>query len=120
MDRPTVIFDDSCNLCRTVIGVASRRGTGQVHFVPSASREAARHYREWGLSGEAAQRSMLLLKEGEVRTRSDAVLGLLLVLRVPRVLVDLLKLLPRWVRDAAYNLVARNRFRLFGRKPPGE
>ena len=47
--------------------------------------------------------------------RSDAILYLLRELGGIWSLVSLGRILPRWVRDRIYNLVARNRYRVFGK-----
>lgn len=111
-----VIFDDSCNLCRTAIGAARVTGRGDVTFLPASGEEAGRELTAHGLSPELARQSLLVLEKGRVRTRSDAVLGLLAALRVPRQLLRLLELVPAHVLDTAYELTARHRYRLFGRR----
>jgi len=50
-----------------------------------------------------------------VFTRSDAVLFVACNLRWPWKAARLLRVLPRAIRDRAYDLVARNRYRVFGR-----
>lgn len=111
-----VIFDDSCNLCRTAIGAARATGRGDVTFLPASGEEAGRELTAHGLSPELARQSLLVLEKGRVRTRSDAVLGLLAALRVPQPILRLAKLAPERVRDGVYKLVANNRYRLFGRR----
>jgi len=61
--------------------------------------------------------SFLLLEEGRGHTDTDAIIR---VLRgfggVWRALAAIIAVVPRAVRDAAYRWVARNRYRLFGRR----
>ena len=55
--------------------------------------------------------------EGDrVRRDSDAVLAIYSGLGWPWRAMALFRLIPRFVRDAVYRLVARHRYRLFGRR----
>jgi len=55
-----------------------------------------------------------LLQNGQAHYRSEAVLRTLSQLPFPWKMARIALLLPRGFRDAAYNLIARHRIRLFG------
>jgi predicted DCC family thiol-disulfide oxidoreductase YuxK len=59
--------------------------------------------------------SIVVIKEGRVYERSDAVMILAHSLGYPWKLIAAGKVLPRFLRDGLYNLIARYRYRIFGR-----
>ncbi|MNW65675.1 hypothetical protein D3C74_440740 [compost metagenome] len=57
----------------------------------------------------------MLIEDGTYYTRSTAALRIAKRLRFPYPLVYIFILVPRFVRNAVYNWVARNRYRWFGK-----
>ncbi len=60
--------------------------------------------------------TVILEEEGKRYERSTAVIRIALGLRFPWPLLGVLFLLPRVLRDPVYDLVARHRYRWFGRR----
>ncbi len=92
-------------------------------------RDAAARFSFASLQSETARRllaeaghasplpdSIVLLDEDGVHTRSDAALRIAGGLRRPWSLAAGLTVLPRALRDLAYDFVARHRYRWFGRR----
>ncbi|HYE60862.1 MAG TPA: thiol-disulfide oxidoreductase DCC family protein [Phycisphaerales bacterium] len=111
--HPVVLFDGVCNLCTSSVQFIVRRDPeGRFRFAPLQS-EAAR-----GLLGETSERpdSIALVEGGRVYWKSTA------ALRIARRLGGLWRVLyvlivvPRPVRDWVYNIIARNRYRWFGKQ----
>jgi predicted DCC family thiol-disulfide oxidoreductase YuxK len=111
-----VLFDGVCNLCN-----------GFVQFI--IPRDPAGHFRFAALSSEAAARvlsnaghevppvdSVVLVEGGGVYVRSTAALRIAKRLRFPWFLAYGLMVVPRVVRDAVYDFVARHRLQWFGRR----
>lgn len=59
--------------------------------------------------------TLLLIHNGACLTRSDAIIAIMRAMPFPWSILALLRWLPKRLRDAGYNVVARNRYRLFGR-----
>ena len=59
--------------------------------------------------------SFLFIDNGKVYAKSDGVVALANHLRYPARLLFLVKFIPRSLRDWGYGLIARNRYKLFGR-----
>ncbi|CAN5908482.1 thiol-disulfide oxidoreductase DCC family protein [soil metagenome] len=115
LGEAVLLFDGVCNLCNgAVLFVIDRDPEGYFRFAPLQSDFAQRLLDHHGC-GEADLSSMVLLEEGRCYTRSTA------ALRIARRLPGLWPLLfafivvPRPVRDAVYDWIARNRYRWFGR-----
>ena len=60
--------------------------------------------------------TVFLIEEGKVYMRSDAELRVIQKLSGSVRLLLICNILPRFIRDAIYRLVAHNRIRFFGRK----
>ena len=117
--RPTILFDGVCNLCNSAVQwVIERDKKGRFDFA-SLQSDAAR--RELGkVMGaeeiDALPDSIVLVDSDGVHTRSAAVLRIARELGSPYALLGLGVVVPRPIRDAVYDLIARNRYRWFGRR----
>lgn len=131
---PVLLFDGHCNLCNGAVRfVLERDPAGHVSFASlqsPAARELLQRYAEPDTQGSphlhglqpaaqgdpaAAPSSLLLVDEGRVYAGSTAALRLAGHMRAPWPLLRVALLIPRRWRDALYDLVARNRYRWFGR-----
>lgn len=112
--RAIMVFDSRCVLCSgTVRWVIRHDPEGRVAFAGTDSAAGARLY---AVSGHDADATFLLVTRDEVRVRSDAGLAMLEVLGASPRLIAAARLVPRVFRDGFYDLVARNRYRVFGRR----
>lgn len=62
-----------------------------------------------------ALHSIILLEEGRIYERSDAALRIARHLEGLR-FMRIFGIVPRFMRDGIYNLIARSRYRLFGKR----
>jgi predicted DCC family thiol-disulfide oxidoreductase YuxK len=60
--------------------------------------------------------SIVLMENGKIYTRSTAVLRIAKQLKGPVKLIYLFVIIPPFLRDAVYHLIAKKRYRWFGRK----
>lgn len=115
--QATVYFDGTCNLCNGFVDFLIRRDTRRVlryasQQGPAFAALVARH-------PEVASVDTMLahVAEGDrLFLKSDAVLATVGFLPAPWPLLRVLRVVPRFVRNAVYDWVARNRYRLFGRR----
>lgn len=112
-----LFYDGSCALCHWAVRfVVARDAGGAFRFAPLAG-DAFRG--ATAASGQADLPDSLVVEttEGRLLTRSAAVIHILGRLSWPwRMLGTLARALPRPLLDALYDLVARTRYRRFGRK----
>jgi predicted DCC family thiol-disulfide oxidoreductase YuxK len=110
-----ILFDGVCVLCSAGCRFVSRRDRrGYFRYVPIQSAEGRPIARQLGIEPDHPK-SFAFVAHGRGYLKSDAVLGIA-------------RELPRWrwtwafhyvpalLRDAAYDIVARNRYRWFGRR----
>jgi predicted DCC family thiol-disulfide oxidoreductase YuxK len=116
-ERPVVLFDGACKLCHGAVRFVTRHDrAGRFDFTALESETGARLLRERGHGPALGEPETLVLIEGtQVYTGSDAALRIARSLDGAWPLLGLLVLVPRPIRDAAYRLVARWRYRWFGR-----
>lgn len=114
--HPVVVFDGMCVLCSAnarFILRHDRRGRFRLAAMQGAVGEAL--LTRFGI--DPLDPETLIVVEGERAWRdSDAVFAIWRGLGWPWQAGTILRVVPKALRDAAYRLVARNRYRWFGRR----
>jgi predicted DCC family thiol-disulfide oxidoreductase YuxK len=117
--EPTIIlFDGVCNLCsRSVRFVIARDPHAHFRFAALQSEAARRICAERSISMPTALEpdSIVVIADGKSLERSDAALAIAARLPLPWSLLRIFRAIPRPLRDWLYRLVAKNRYRWFGR-----
>jgi len=115
-DGPIILFDGVCSLCHGAVRFVIRRDpAARFRFAPLDSDLGRRIVRDLPEHCSSAD-SILLIDGDALYERSEAVLRIAGRLRAPWPAVVLFRAVPRPLLDAAYDSVARNRYRWFGRK----
>ena len=117
--RPVILFDGVCNLCNSAVQwVIERDKEGRFDFASLQSAAARRELAKVIDAKEidALPDSIVLLDSDGVHIRSAAALRIVRGLGSRFALLRLGIVLPRPIRDAIYDLIARNRYRWFGRR----
>lgn len=111
-----VVFDGVCHLCSGWVRFLLRRDRArQFRFAAMQSVAGRALLAAHGLDPDDPV-SFLLVTEQRALTDSDAILAVLRRLGGLWRITGVLRLLPRFVRDPLYRLIARHRYRLFGRR----
>jgi predicted DCC family thiol-disulfide oxidoreductase YuxK len=119
--HPILLYDGVCGLCSRLVQFTLRRDRNAIfRFASLQSALAARILTRHGASpGDLDTVYVVVdhdLPTEYLLSRSQAVLFVLKQLGGPWPLTaSLLQFLPRFLRDPAYNIVARHRYRIFGR-----
>lgn len=109
-----ILFDGVCVFCsRWVRFVIDHDPEARFRFLPIQSEAGRALAGRYGIDPEAPQTNAVVL-DGRIFFKSDAALTVLGALPKTRALAGL-KAAPRFVRDPAYDLIARNRYAIFGR-----
>lgn len=113
-ERRTVLYDAGCGLCEAAVAFVSRKARpGRFAFAPLDSSEGRRLIADGPPPGE----TMILFDADGRHERSTAALRIAAHLRRPWSWLRWLRLVPRPLRDAAYDFVARRRINWFGPAP---
>jgi len=111
---PVLLFDGVCNLCNASVNFVidhDRAGRVKVGAIQSDAGQAL--LREYHLD-PAYLDSLVLLDDGRAYVKSDAALRLARYLDGPWAWLDVLRALPKGLRDTVYDVIAKNRYRWFG------
>lgn len=111
-----ILFDGVCNLCNaSVLFVIDRDPRGHFAFAPLQSPEATQILCARGYTaGPPELASVLLVRGDRVYERSTAALRVSRKLSGAWSFMAAFLIVPRPVRDAVYDWIARNRYRWFG------
>lgn len=114
--RAIIVFDAECLLCSANAQFVLRHDRAARFMLASMQSEAGvALYRQFGID-PADPDTMILVEGDRIRRDSDAVLAIWTGLGWPWRAAALLRLVPRALRDPVYRWIARNRYRLFGRR----
>jgi predicted DCC family thiol-disulfide oxidoreductase YuxK len=122
--RALILFDGQCGVCHNSVRfVIQRDQADQFRFAPQQSDLATAILIRHGIDREAMLKSnsVYLVRDAgspneRLLTQSDVTVNILSHLGGRwRFLGYLLRAVPKWARNAAYRLFARNRYRMAGR-----
>lgn len=88
--------------------------SGQIHFAAQQSEAGEKLIKE--LAIKESSNSVLFVKDGLVYYKSDAVIEIAKLLSGWPSIFKYSIIVPRFLRNAIYRLVAANRYRLFGKQ----
>jgi predicted DCC family thiol-disulfide oxidoreductase YuxK len=111
-----VLFDGVCNLCNGFVQfVIARDSDGRFQFGSLQSASARRVLELHDLPTPLPD-AIVLIDDGQLYTRSTAALRIARQLVFPWPIAYALIIVPRPLRDWIYDLVARHRYRWFGKR----
>lgn len=111
----TVLFDGVCNFCNTSINfVIDRDSKGIFKFAALQSEIGQEILKKYGLK-QTDFDSIILEKEGKIYQKSDAALEIARNLDGLWKIFYIFKIIPSFLRNPIYDLIAKNRYRIFGR-----
>lgn len=114
-NHPILLFDGVCNLCNGFVQFVIKRDKKAKFKFASLQSEAGQELlNEYGLKTEDFE-SFVYIKNNKFYQKSSAALTLLSDLGGLWILFYPLMIFPRFIRDFVYNLVARNRYKMFGK-----
>lgn len=119
MQKPSetiIFFDGFCNLCNSSVQFILKRDKKGIFTFCSLQADAAQPYLKSASEKIRSQDSMLLLKNGEFFSKSDAALEISKYLEFPWPLMNGLKIFPKKLRDFVYDFIAKNRYKWFGKQ----
>ena len=112
---PILLFDGVCNLCnRLVIFIIRRDKDARIKFAALQSETGKNFLMQCNLSGESID-SIVYIEGTSCFLKSSAVLHLLKSIGGAWSLLHGFIVIPKFIRDFFYDLVAKNRYRIFGR-----
>lgn len=114
--NPIILFDGECNLCSSIVQFAIKRDpSGIFKYAPLQSETGRKLLYKFQLPTDEFD-SFILIEGEHCFLTSTATLKLFRRLNGLWPILYILIVVPRPIRDFVYNIVAKYRYRLFGRR----
>lgn len=114
---PVVLFDGVCNLCNRAVAFIIRRDRAKAFRFAAMQSEAGRRLLTQCGMPPGRLDYLVLVEDGGCRAKSDAVIRIAARLTpVWRCWALIARIVPRALRDFKYDVIARWRYRIFGRR----
>ncbi|MFL5762297.1 MAG: thiol-disulfide oxidoreductase DCC family protein [Bacteroidia bacterium] len=111
-----VLFDGICNFCDNSINRIIRHDKkNHFRFAALQSESGKKLSQQYGIDTSQTD-SIILIEDGKAYTRSSAILRITKNMNRLYPLLYGLLVIPPFIRNAVYDLVARNRYKWFGKK----
>jgi predicted DCC family thiol-disulfide oxidoreductase YuxK len=113
--RPIIVFDGHCVLCSAWASFVLRHDPDEkFRLLPAQSALGRALYVHYELDPDDYQTNILIVG-GMAWFKSEGSIRMAEILGFPWALAAVVRILPLPLRDMLYVIVARNRFRIFGR-----
>ena len=116
MPQSIILFDGICNLCNSSVKFIIKHDRKNKFRFGSLQSDSAKKLLEPYHFPPEELKSFILLEDGKIYLRSRAVLRIASQLDGAWKLTSVFYVFPSFISDAVYNLVAKYRYRIFGKK----
>ncbi|MES1198033.1 MAG: thiol-disulfide oxidoreductase DCC family protein [Chitinophagaceae bacterium] len=114
-DKPVILFDGVCNLCNSSVQFILKRDKDQKFlFASLQSAYGQKLLQKFNLPADNFN-SFILYQDEKIFSKSAGALKMFSQLKGWK-WVKIFWVFPKFIRDAVYNVVAKNRYRWFGKK----
>ncbi len=115
MDKSVILLDGDCNMCRKAASFIMKKDKNKLFEVLSNQSEPGKKIlTKYNLQPSAID-SVMLVDNCTIYSRSEAIIKISENLIFPWNFFSLLKFAPAKLRNHVYTIVAKYRYRLFGR-----
>jgi predicted DCC family thiol-disulfide oxidoreductase YuxK len=116
MKNPIILFDGVCNLCNNAVQfVIKNDKIGKFRFAALQSETGQSLLQQYNLPLQGFN-SFVLVQNEKVYLKSTAALKVAKQLNSPVKLLYGFIIVPAFIRNAVYNIIANNRYKWFGKK----
>lgn len=111
-----LFFDGYCSLCNGLVDWLMARDTQNVLKYASLQGETAKTQLPSAYRSTGDVDTVLYMREGKIYERSSAILHVLMDLGFPWALMGVFFVVPTFLRNIVYRIIAKYRYRLFGKE----
>ncbi len=114
--KKIIYFDGVCNLCNASVQFVLKRNTKKNILFTSLQSDAGKAMLLQNNLENKNFSSFVFIDNEKIYLRSSAALQVAKYLRGAWLLLYIFIIVPKFIRDAVYNLIAKNRYKWFGKK----
>lgn len=115
-DKPIILFDGICNLCNAAVQFVIKRDPAAIFSFASLQSDVGQQLlKKFDLPVNELN-SFVLIKKDQYYTRSTAALKVAKQLKGPTKLLYGFIIVPAFIRNFVYKIIAANRYRWFGKR----
>ncbi len=111
-----ILFDGVCNMCNSFVQFVIKRDKKSIFKFASLQSVYGQGLQAHFKLTEQGMDTVLLYDGMQVLTRTDASLTILSSLGGAWKMMVVFKIVPRFIRNFIYNILAKNRYKLFGKQ----
>ena len=109
-----ILFDGQCVFCDHSVQFILKRDVDEVfQFASLQSAIGQQLLKQYDV--DASMDSIVVIYRDKVYTQSDAAIVIAQQFKGLRKLLAVVKYMPKWLRDKLYVVIAKNRYRIFGK-----
>ncbi|MBL1214149.1 MAG: thiol-disulfide oxidoreductase DCC family protein [Ignavibacteriae bacterium] len=115
MNKHVILFDGVCNLCNGAVRFIIKRDKHCVFkFASLQSSYAEKQLGNYSISDQP--NSVILIKNKNIYVKSEAAFEIIKELTPPWKILLIFKIFPKSAADFIYDLIAKYRYKIFGKK----
>jgi len=110
-----IVFDGICNFCNRIVQIIIRHDpSAQIHFAAQQSEGGEKLLNQYAIQESTS--SLVFITKGLVYYQSDAVIEIAKLLKGWPSIFKYSIIVPRFLRNGIYKLIAANRYAIFGKQ----
>jgi predicted DCC family thiol-disulfide oxidoreductase YuxK len=111
-----VLFDGVCNLCNAAVAFIIKRDKKKAFKLSPLQSNLSEALNDQYHFDQPQLNSIVLIENNKVYYKSTAVLRVVKKLNGPIKILYIFSIIPPFIRDAVYSVIAKNRYKWFGRR----
>jgi predicted DCC family thiol-disulfide oxidoreductase YuxK len=115
-NKRIILFDGVCNLCSAFLKFVYKFDSKKIYKFAWIQEDKGNEILRWLNLPTNDFKTIVLIENGQAFFKSVAFLKIVRKLQFPWPLLSVGRIIPNFIRDWIYDSVARNRYRLFGKK----
>jgi predicted DCC family thiol-disulfide oxidoreductase YuxK len=115
-EKQIILFDGVCNFCNFWVNFVIRRDANDIFRFAAIQSHVGKELFEKNNLDISAIDTVVLIVEEKVFTKSTAALRICKELSSPIKILFPLIIIPKFFRDFIYDIVAKNRYKFFGKR----
>lgn len=114
-DKIIILFDGECAMCNNyILFVAKNDSDDNFRFLSIQNKKIIELKKTHAIEEDSVS-SICIIDNNKIKRKSKAILKIVSMLKFPYNLLIVFYLIPSFIRDIIYDLVAKNRYRIFGK-----